>query len=209
MLSLLALTAVVTLGPIHAEPAPTPSSTTVAPEKLPDDAVLLVIDAFNIVRSLKPEEYAAQRDQVARNLIKNIAPFITPVPPKVTAVPVGKPKPKPKVVLKPKPKLTVKPKPTVTSAVKPTVKPVVKPLVKPTTPAVAEESKVPQKQRIARKFKAAEAPYKALQTSDPDQAAKVGELLRAARGAMATKQFDTAEGEVDAALKLLGCPIPE
>jgi hypothetical protein len=201
MLSLLALTAVVTLGPIHAEPAPTPSSSTVAPEKLPDDAVLLVIDAFNIVRSLKPEEYAAQRDQVARNLIKNIAPFITPVPPKITAVPVGKPKPKPKVVLKPKPKLVVKP----------TVKPLVKPVVKPklTTPAVAEESKVPQKQRIARKFKAAEAPYKALQTSDPDQAAKVGELLRAARGAMATKQFDTAESEVDAALKLLGVPAPQ
>ena len=201
MLSLLALTAVVTLGPIHAEPAPTPSSSTVAPEKLPDDAVLLVIDAFNIVRSLKPEEYAAQRDQVARNLIKNIAPFITPVPPKITAVPVGKPKPKPKVVIKPKPKLVVKP----------TVKPLVKPVVKPklTTPAVAEESRVPQKQRIARKFKAAEAPYKALQTSDPDQAAKVGELLRAARGAMATKQFDTAESEVDAALKLLGVPAPQ
>ena len=203
MLSLLALTAVVTLGPIHAEPAPTPSSTTVAPEKLPDDAVLLVIDAFNIVRSLKPEEYAAQRDQVARNLIKNIAPFITPVPPKITAVPVGKPKPKPKVVIKPKPKPKLVVKPTV----KPLVKPVVKP--KPTTPAVAEESKVPQKQRIARKFKAAEAPYKALQTSDPDQAAKVGELLRAARGAMATKQFDTAESEVDAALKLLGVPAPQ
>ncbi len=96
--------------------------------------------------------------------------------------------------------------------VKPVVKPVIKPkptVVKPTPTTTTEASKVPQKQRIARKFKAAEEPYKALQGTDAAQAAKVGELLRAARTALASKEFDTAEGEVDAALKLLGVPAPE
>jgi hypothetical protein len=205
MLDVLALTAVLSLSSVPAQsPSTPPAAPAVATEKLPEDAVLLVLDAFNIVRMLDDKEYAARRDEVARNLIKNLAPFIVPAPPlKVPVTPAPKPNkpavkphPKPTAVKPPTPK-PVKPKP---AAVKPKT---------PAPPAGSSWAKVPQKARIAKKFKAAEAPFKVLRQKDPQQAAKVSELLRAARTSMAAKQFDDAEAEIDAALKLLGVPAPK
>ncbi|MFO7947679.1 MAG: hypothetical protein R6V19_12795 [Armatimonadota bacterium] len=65
-------------------------------------------------------------------------------------------------------------------------------------------AKVPQKQRIGRKFEAARDPYYELKDNNPQQAEEVDELLSAARKSFTEKDFDLAEQYVDQALRALG-----
>ena len=176
------------------------------------DALLLVIDAFNVVRMLEDDEFMAKRDEIARNLLRNLIPFLCPqqktpggnaaVAPGGTA---GKakvpPAPKPAATPKPKPK----PKPPVRQA-KPKPASQAKPPAKGSASAYA---KVPQKKRIKRKFEAAREPFEKLQKEDPQKAAVVAELLKAARAAFARQQFDTAESYLDHALDMMGVPKPK
>ncbi|MFP3902882.1 MAG: hypothetical protein ACLFWB_01450, partial [Armatimonadota bacterium] len=65
-------------------------------------------------------------------------------------------------------------------------------------------AKVPQKQRIGRKFEAARDPYYELKDNDPEQAEEIDELLSAARKSFTEKNFDRSEQYVDQALRALG-----
>ena len=201
------------------EPAKTPRSA----------ALLLLFDAFQNVRALSEEEYLAGRDGLASNLLANLEPFMqearstgeaagTPQPPRpplIEVVPrepaITPPKPP---VLPPKP-----PTPVVTPGVPripsvpsaPTVPAgggAVKPA--PTAPAAGSSTnRVPQKQRIGRKFAAAEQPFLALKTNNDPKAEEAATLLADSRKAFAAGDFDTSEAKVDEALRLMGVPIPQ
>jgi hypothetical protein len=79
------------------------------------------------------------------------------------------------------------------------------------TPAPSGPSspKVPQKQRIGRKFAAAASPYEQLKQSGGASVDQVTQLLKAARTAYAAGDFDTSEAAADQALQLMGVPIPK
>ena len=53
-----------------------PTPTTAAVSGLPEDAVVIILGAFDTVRELDAEQYLARRNEVARNLLSNIRPFV-------------------------------------------------------------------------------------------------------------------------------------
>ncbi len=193
-------------------PQPPAATSAAARQQLPQDALLLVIDAFNVVRMLEDDEFAAKRDEIARNLLRNLIPFLCAQPSQGAKPPGVRPaqetaKPVP-AAPKPKPKPQPRPKP---SAAAGQAKPAAKPAAATTEakgPASAY-ARVPQKKRIKRKFEAAREPFKKLQAENPEKAAVVGELLRAARAALARQQFDSAESYLDHALDMMGVPKPK
>jgi hypothetical protein len=187
--------------PKSARPAPAAKSGQPAsqPAALRHDAVLLVEDAFNLVRMLDEAEFLARREEMARNLLNNLLPFLAGAEkPRQVAVP-------PAPVLRSPAHAPAPSKPTtLRGAAGPA------PAAKPptSTPAGPAYARVPQKMRIKAKFQAAAAPFKKLMAENPQQAGRVGELLRAARAALAAQQFDAAESHLDRALQLLGVSSP-
>jgi len=164
-------------------------------------ALLLTIDAFNVVRALSEEDYLSRREEIAHNLLKNLRPFMgvegavteAPAVPVAPAEPitgreeVGPPAPAPVQETEPAaPEVSVE-----TTAIPPSQE---------GDPAYA---KVPQKNRIKTKFALIQDPYLAAVASDPQAAAPIGELLKAARAARAAEKFDECESYLDHAIRLL------
>ncbi len=178
-------------------------------------ALLLLLDAFNSVRVLSENEYLAGRDLLAANLLENLEPYMRDV--RTQGVTAGTPQPpRPIEIVQPSKPPVVTPKPggpsvpavpTVPS-VTPT-KPSVAPGTKPPKPGDASYVKVPQKQRIGRKFAAAAGPFDQLKQSGGPYLAQVTDLLKQARAAFAAGDFDTSEADADQALQLMGVPIPK
>ena len=186
-----------------AEPSKTPRSA----------ALLLLLDAFNSVRALTEDEYLAGRDRLASNLLGNLEPFMAEVREQGTIADTPRP-PRPITVEPP----TVPTVPTIpTGPTPPTVPtvPTVPEVGTATTPEVPpgvdpSRVRVPQKERIGRKFKAAEKPYAELRATGGPDLATVTQFLREARKAFfTTEDFDTAEAKVDEALTTMGVPIPD
>ena len=198
--------------------AATPPVTSTMPRNA---SLLLILDAFNVARNLSQEDYIAKRDEVAANLLANLASFMgdgsaAPVKPSGVIAPTPSPvSPSAVHVLtgttgptgsasNPKPLVAnPNPKPVVTANV-----------VTPKPPATggmiaasdASGSKVAQKNRIKAKINSCQAPLEALQTSDPATAAQVTDLLKACRTAFAAKNYDPAEAFVDHAIQLMSNP---
>ncbi len=180
-----------------------------APEVRPEStmsrsaALLLTIDAFNVARGLSEEDYLARRAEIARNLLKHLQPFMTgaeivvpervkPVSPVVTdRETVGPPAPTP-VPPPTEPSETVPAVTTDTTGI---------PAGHESDPSYA---RVPQKQRIKAKFALAQEPYVRIMAADPEAAAPIGELLKAARAALSAEKFDECEKHLDHALSMLG-----
>ncbi len=166
-------------------------------------ALLLTIDAFNVARGLSEEDYLARRAEIARNLLKHLQPFmggeeivvperVKPVSPVITdRETVGPPAPTP-VPPPIEPSETAPAVTTDTTGI---------PTGHEGDPAYA---KVPQKQRIKAKFALAQEPYVRMMAADPEAAAPIGELLKAARAALSAEKFDECESYLDHALGLLG-----
>lgn len=186
-------------------------------------AMLLIVDAFRTSRDLNDQDWAAQKEALAKNLYNDLSYYLTgkgatlptaavaPVKPAAKpVVVVTKPASKPVVVVtKPvaKPAATAKPAAKPVAAVS---KPAAKPVVTAVTPAVDPSMvKVPQKNRIRAKFAAVKAPYDKLAATDPEAAGQVSALLAASRSAFAYGKFDEAEKQVDAALATLGVTFTE
>ena len=206
---------------------PLPPSSAAAPEAQPGEAVasgsmsrsaalLLTIDAFNVARALSEEDYLARRDEIARNLLKNLRPFMGGAAPVVEPTPapvepvtgreeVGPPAPAP--VQESEPAAPVEemegeaeePGEAVLPEV--SVETIAIPPSQEGDPAYA---KVPQKNRIKTKFALIQAPYLLLVASDPEAAASVSGLLKAARAARAAEKFDECESYLDHVIQLLG-----
>ncbi len=162
-------------------------------------ALLLTIDAFNVTRALSEEDYLSRREQIARSLLKNLRPFMgvegavieapaVPAEPITGREEVGPPAPPP--VQEPEP-----------AAPEVSVETIAIPPSQEGDPAYA---KVPQKNRIKTKFALLQDPYLELVTSDPEAAASIGGLLKAARAARAAEKFDECESYLDHAIQLLG-----
>ncbi len=187
--------------------------------------LLLIVDAFNVVRNLPEEDYLLKREEVAVNLMKNLRPFM--------ALPAPVEVPAPAAVEAPAPitgRATVGP-PAVVPA--PPEAPTEAPAVVEGPVALATEFipvpgisategipegheddpayvRVPQKHRIRAKFKFAGEPYQQLLAEDAESAQAIGELLKVARTAFAAGNFDDSERYLDHALRLLGAvPLPE
>lgn len=159
-------------------------------EAVPEDAVRLVLDAFFVIRMLDEKDYEARKSEVAANLVTNLRPFLVPQAASVAPAPApAKQAPSAPTSVAPRPQPKPVPKPATTS---------------PQSGGAAAYAKVPQKTRIRAKFATAEGPYKDLLQTDPGQAQVVGELLRAARCALAKGEFDVSESYVDHALRLMG-----
>lgn len=186
-------------------------------------ALLVIIDAMRVSRGLTEDQWIDQREQLARNLLDSVSRFlagkpmptvvepITPVtttPPTVTTPPVT-----------PTPPVTTPPVTTPTTGAPTSTTPPVTPPAAATTPPTTTTpvtagattpagdpsyAKVPQKNRIRRKFAAAEQPFYNLNMTNPEGAKAVHELLKASRQAMTAEKFDIAEGYVDQALRAMG-----
>ena len=193
-------------------------------------SLLLIVDAFNVIRSLPEDDYLVKRENVAGNLLKNLRPFMAlPVPPETQpltpAIPlpitggptVGPPVPPPSPIevlapleapiepfaLPPAEAPVEAPAPTIPEFI-----PVPGIGLTAGIPAGHEDdpayAKVPQKQRVRAKFKLAADPYSQLTAEDPESAKAVGELLKAARTAFTAEDFDVCERHLDNALRMLG-----
>ncbi len=167
-------------------------------------ALLLTIDAFNVVRALAEDDYLGKREEIARNLLTNLQPFmrlpgavieppaVTPPPPATDRETVGPPAPPPPGEA-PTPEEVYAPAEAVdTTGIPPGHE---------NDPAYA---KVPQKHRIKAKFELVRDPYLRLAASDPQAARPIGEILKAARGARTAGRFDECETYLDHVLGLLG-----
>ncbi|MBM3472625.1 MAG: hypothetical protein FJX75_05060 [Armatimonadetes bacterium] len=203
------------------EPAPLPT-----PDKTPrSSALLMVLETMNLVRTLPEAEYLEGRDRLASNLLENLEPFMaqaretgeaagTPQPPRPTLIETPEP-PKPSTPSTP-------PKPVTAGGGVPTIPRVPTVPTVPTTPsggsvkptptvptaAGSDTARVPQKQRIKRKFAAAEQPFMALKNAGDPKADEVSQLLKDSRSAYTDGDFDTSETKIDQALRLMGVPIP-
>lgn len=199
-------------------PAPVTEETAI-PEPPRSAPLLLIVDAFNVVRFLSEEDYLLKREEVAVNLMKNLRPFMalpevaeapTPTAPELPAPLTGRPTVGPP---------TLGPAPTEAPAEVPvevTAEFIPVPGISATegVPAGHEDdpayAKVPQKHRIRAKFKYAAKPYQQLAAEDTQSAQAIGELLKAARTALTAGNFDDCERYLDHALRLLGAvPLPE
>ena len=208
-------------GEPAAEPAATPASATdstptepaapIEPAKTPavaplsDNApLLLAIDALRISRTLTEDEWIDQREQLARNLLENLdrlsggKPLASIQPAATAPITPASPAQPPATVTPPKPAATepvAGPPAPAATAVTPA------PPVPSGDPSYA---RVPQKQRIGRKFEAARTPFIALQNESPEQASAVNEVLKRARKYFAVEEFDLCEQHLDQALTVLG-----
>ncbi len=216
------------LPEVEVHPLSPPSAA--APEVQPGEAVasgsmsrsaalLLTIDAFNVVRALSEEDYLARREEIARNLLKNLesfmgrkAPVVEPAPaapaqPTTGREEVGPPAPAP--VQEPKPAAPAAETEGPTEEAGEVALPEVSIEVTTIPPGHEQDpayAKVPQKNRIKAKFALIQDPYLELLASDSEIAASVGELLKAARAARAAEKFDECESYLDHAIQLLGLP---
>ncbi len=162
-------------------------------------ALLLTIDAFNVTRALSEEDYLSRREEIARSLLKNLRPFMGGEAPAIEAPSVpAEPITGREEVGPPAPPPTEEPEP---AAPEVSVETIALPPSQEGDPAYA---KVPQKNRIKTKFALLQDPYLAAVTSDPQDAAPIGELLKAARAARAAQKFDECESYLDHAIRLLG-----
>lgn len=176
---------------------------------------LLVRDAFDTVRKLPEEEYAAQRDEIVQHLIADLTPFITGKVassaggPAVAAVTPG-PAPRPTPVVGG----TTTPGPTApaagTGAPKPSIIPGPAARNLPTAKAGDPNyAKVPQKNRIRQKLELARKPLSALMQEDPGTAQPIDALIAKSRAAFWQGEYDESEQLVDSALALLGLDYAE
>ncbi len=208
--------------PVEAQPAPSVAEAApVEVEEIPRSAALLLtVDAFNIIRNLSEDDYLDKREEVASNLIKNIRPFVAlpelaeaPEVPQVPAPITSRPQVGPPVFPRPVeveevPALAEEEAPAPSLEAAPTYIPV--PGITATTgiPEGHEDDpsyiKVPQKHRIKAKFQYTRVPYQQLATEDPQTAQAVGKLLQAARMAFAAGNFHDCETYLDHALTMLG-----
>ena len=185
--------------PVTTGPAPTTRSA----------ALLLLLDAFNAARGMPEEEYLAQRDKLAGDLLTKLATFLAGQGGAALVLP-------PAVVETPPTTSTTLPPPVTTSPAT-EVPPATVPLTTPaTTTAVptlaavpapvvpAEWKSLPARDRVTKKFALIQEPYGALKTADSARYTQVGELLRGARTAKAAFKWDEAESYLDGALTLLG-----
>lgn len=202
--------------PVVVSPTPAVSETeptvTTATGPIPQSAaLLLIIDALRISRALTEDEWIDNREQIARNLLDNMSRFLSGKPLQAATQPV-----KPEPVAPVTPPTTVigeepKPEPSTgapTTAVETKPTPATTTV---TTPSVAEEytgdpnyARVPQKERIGRKFDAVKEPYQKLRADDLEAGKAVGKLLKASRNSFAAGDFDASEQAVDEALTALG-----
>ena len=200
-------------------PLPTPTKT---PRS---SALLMVLETLNVVRALPEEEYLEGRDRLASNLIENLEPFMAQARDAGEASGTPQP-PRPPLVIEPvTPKPSAPPKPSPTGAGPgniprvPTVPSV--PSVPSTPPGAAvrhapaapttgdaNTARVPQKQRLKRKFAAAEQPFLALKNAGDPKAEDAAQLLKESRDAYTDGDFDTSETKIDEALRLMGVAIP-
>lgn len=230
-------------APVAAKPAVTaPAAVTVAAKPAPvsrpaaarggeNGAILLIVDAMRQARELNDEEWAARKENMARETYAGLAGYlgasaspiapvavpakpVSPVAPVATptpAAPVAQPTPATPPVAAPKPAPVTAPAPpkpaTVTAPAAP------KPAAAVTAPAAASSgsayAKVPQKNRIRAKFAAAKPAYDSLVETDPEAAKGISELLSASRQDFSYGRFDEAEQKVDAALAALGVVFKE
>lgn len=196
-------------------------------------SLLLVIDALRISRGLTEEEWIDQREQIARNLLNNLTRFITGetapqateapttapseavVTPTNATAPVAATTPTTSVTPEPEPVTTqepVAPAPATPTTEEPTTTaPAAStPPTASQTPAANAHandpgySRVPQKERIGRKFDVVKDPYFALRSTNPDAYKQVGELLKAARKHFSAGEFDLSEQFADQALTAVG-----
>ncbi len=188
----------------------TTTQPTVAPAtgEIPESAaLLLIIDALRIGRGLDEDEWIDQRTQIARNLLENLRRFVAGKP-MLTTEPTTAAPTTPTVT--PAPATTAVTPPTTVISEEPAAgTPATTPAV--AVPAVSAEhagdpsyAKVPQKQRIGRKFDAVKDPFYELKAQDPDRAKPIGDLLKASRGHFTAGEFDLCEVCVDQALQALG-----
>lgn len=169
-------------------------------------ALLVVLNYFNIVRGLDAGTFEAQKDELGQNLITYLAPFVTAarepggigvgVPPgaiTTTAAPGQGP-----VLVKPAEPFKPIGEPTTptTGVTRTTVKPVPGP--------GQATSRVPQKERIRRKWTALRQPLTDMKAAGDRRGPQLEELLSAVRKNYYAGEFDTAEELVDAGLELAG-----
>ncbi len=177
---------------------------------------LLVRDAFDTVRKLPEEEYAAQRDAIVQHLIADLTPFITGKVagtaggPAVAAVTPG-PAPRPTPAVGGGPRTPAPTAPTAaTGAPKPAIIPGPAARNLPTAKAGDPNyAKVPQKNRIRQKLELARKPLSALMQEDPGTAQPIDALVAKSRAAFWQGEYDESEQLVDSALALLGVEYAE
>ncbi len=199
------------LPPVTVNPPPPRGRDTTAPAATRTTmsrsaALLLTIDAFNVVRALAEDDYLGKREEIARNLLKNLQPFMglpgTVVEPPAVALPV--PTTDRATVGPPAPPVTPPPAPTESVEAAPPAELVDTTGVPPGHEDDPAYAKVPQKHRIKAKFALAQEPYLNLAASDPEVAKPIGEILKAARAARTAEKFDECETYLDHVLGLLG-----
>ncbi|MGQ9732300.1 MAG: hypothetical protein ACUVX8_13660 [Candidatus Zipacnadales bacterium] len=206
-------------------PTPTTDVQPAQPPKTPRSAgILLLLDAFSNVRAMTEEEYLAARDRLAANLLENLEPFVREAgategerrlpQPEQPPIELVTPKPGGGAVTLPPPVDDASTKVPESGTRVPTIPRA--PTVEKTwsasqssTSGNSSTARVPQKERIKRKFAAAKEPFAALKAAGDPRAAEVEALLRESRAAHTAFDFDTSEAKVDAALKLMGVPIPK
>ncbi len=190
---------------------PAPAATAEAGSNMSRSAALLLtIDAFNVTRALSEQDYLSRREEIARNLLKNLQSFMggeapaieapaAPAEPVTGREEVGPPAPPP--TEGPEPAAPVEEAGGEAMLPEVSVESIAIPPSQEGDPAYA---KVPQKNRIKTKFALLQDPYLELVASDPQAAAPIGELLKAARAARAAQKFDECESYLDHAIQLLG-----
>ncbi len=183
------------------------------PLSVAPDELVVILDAFNTVRSLTEAEYAGQREQLGANLLARLRPFvlskrstaklIQPVTGPSTTVPT---KPAPKrapatvEVTVPAPKPAAPPRPVA----KPPVPPVPAAKVRPAGTIAAGTANLAIKQRINKKFELAEKPYGVMKSQNHPDLDRVSQLLSTARKAFFANRFPESESALDQALNIMG-----
>ncbi len=205
-------------GVTPVDPPPTTPPTGLAPSGR-STAVLAVLDAFQMVRALSDAEFDRARDELAENLITRLVPYIdtftriggprTIGGPGTSPAPTGAgpalahsgatpPVPTEDVGVGPLPAGPTPMPPWPTGS---EVRPI------PPGPTSADASRVPQKQRIRRKWQALEEPLRTMREQGDPRAAKIEDLLSIVRRDFYADEFDSAEAAVDAALALAGLTV--
>jgi len=196
------------LPEVEVQPAPPGPSTADTGAEVPESqaagrmsrsaALLLTIDAFNVVRALSEEDYLGRREEIARSLLKNLRPFMGGEAPALEAPPVSaEPITGREEVGPPAPPPVQEPEPTRPEVSVETI------AIPPSQEGDPAYAKVPQKNRIKTKFALLQDPYLELVASDPEAAASISGLLKVARAARAAEKFDECESYLDHAIRLL------
>jgi len=193
-------------------PAPGPAVTAGVSE----DAVVIILGAFDTVRELDAEQYLARRNEVARNLLNNIRPFVRPVSPggggvisvgpgggtsgvqPGGVVPAGSEGPAGSPFAGGLSSLTAyEPAP-------PGYTP-----INSDQGGTPETRKVPQKERIKRKFDAGGRVFLQLKAQGDPRTPELGRAFANARKARAAQDFNSAEYWLDQGLTMMGLAVPQ